>query len=71
MKPIRTMHSLWDLHRAAIRRLHSPSVSANGYSSTYAAEVGNDVMEYYYQITPEEELITGTASEIAVSTTGD
>lgn len=44
---------------------------ANGYSSTYAAEVGNDVMEYYYQITPEEELITGTASEIAVSTTGD
>ena len=24
---------------------------ANGYSSTYAAEVGNDVMEYYYQIT--------------------
>ena len=44
---------------------------ANGYSSTYAAEVGNDVMEYYYQIKPEEELITGTASEIAASTTGD
>ena len=44
---------------------------ANGYSSTYAAEIGNDVMEYYYQITPEEELITGTASEIAASTTGD
>ena len=24
---------------------------ANGYSSTYAAEIGNDVMEYYYQVT--------------------
>ena len=44
---------------------------ANGYSSTYAAEIGNDVMEYYYQVTPQEELITGTASEIAASTTGD
>ena len=33
---------------------------ANGYSSTYAAEVGNDVMEYYYQITPEEELSSFT-----------
>ena len=41
------------------------------YSSTYAAEISNDVMEYYYQVTPQEELITGTASEIAASTTGD
>ena len=38
---------------------------ANGYSSTFAAEVGNDVMEYYYQVTPENELITGEASGIS------
>ena len=37
---------------------------ANGYSSTYAAEVARDVMKYYYQLTPENELITGTASSI-------
>ena len=30
---------------------------ANGYSSTYAAEVARDVMKYYYQLTPENELI--------------
>ena len=30
---------------------------ANGYSSTFAAEVGNNVMEYYYKVTPENELI--------------
>ena len=35
------------------------------YSSTFAAEVGNDVMEYYYKVTPENELITGSASDIA------
>ena len=41
---------------------------ANGYSSTFAAEVGNDVMEYYYQVTPEDELITGEASGISTGT---
>ncbi len=44
---------------------------ANGYSSTYAAEIGSKVMQYYYQVTPEEELITGTAAEIAANTGGD
>ena len=45
---------------------------ANGYSSTYAAEVGNDIMEYYYQITPEEEILTGTAADISAgATVGD
>ena len=37
---------------------------ANGYSSTYAAEVARDVMKYYYNLTPEDQLITGTASSI-------
>ena len=45
---------------------------ANGYSSTYAAEIGNAVMEYYYEITPEEEIITGKAAKVKVSnSTGD
>ena len=45
---------------------------ANGYSSTFAAEVGNNVMEYYYKVTPENELITGEASNIGTgSNRGD
>lgn len=43
---------------------------ANGYSSKYAAEIGRDVIEYYYQITPEEQLITGTAAKISTNITG-
>ena len=43
---------------------------ANGYSSTFAAEVGNDVMEYYYKVTPENELITGSASDIGTGSNG-
>lgn len=38
---------------------------ANGYGSTYAAEVGSDVMEYYYGVTDPAELITGTANKVA------
>ncbi|EOS79803.1 hypothetical protein C817_02351 [Dorea sp. 5-2] len=45
---------------------------ANGYSSTYAAEIGNAVMEYYYEITPEDEIITGKAAQVKITTsTGD
>ena len=43
---------------------------ANGYSSTFAAEVGNNVMEYYYKVTPEKELITGEASNIGTGSNG-
>ena len=43
---------------------------ANGYSSTFAAEVGNNVMEYYYKVTPENELITGEASNIGIGSNG-
>lgn len=44
---------------------------ANGYSSTFTAEVGRDVMKYYYNLVDPTELMTGSASEIAASTTGD
>lgn len=44
---------------------------ANGYSSTFAAEVGNGVMEYYYGITDSSELVTGTANTVTVSHHGD
>lgn len=44
---------------------------ANGYSSTFAAEVGNGVMEYYYEITDPAELITGTAKKVTVSAHSD
>lgn len=43
---------------------------ANGYSSTFAAEVGNAVLEYYYEIRPAEEIITGKAAKIKISQSG-
>lgn len=43
---------------------------ANGYSSTFASEVGRDVMKYYYEIVPEDEIITGEAATIGSSATG-
>lgn len=44
---------------------------ANGYSSTFAAEVGSSVMQYYYDITDPEKLITGSAASVTVTTSGD
>lgn len=44
---------------------------ANGYSSNYAAEVGRYVMEYYYGVTPTEEILTGHATQITTSGGGD
>ena len=44
---------------------------ANGYSSSRAAEVGRDVMKYYYNLVPEEEIITGKATTISNAATGD
>jgi len=37
---------------------------ANGYSSAYAAEVGRDVMRYYYDLAQEHEIITSGATFI-------
>lgn len=44
---------------------------ANGYSSHNAAEVGKDVMRYYYQLAPENKIITGKANKIQDSSGGD
>ncbi len=44
---------------------------ANGYSSSYAAEVGSNIFQYYYQITDSAQLITGQAAEITANTSGD
>lgn len=55
---------------------NSPEVAfairiANGYSSSRAAEVGRDVMKYYYDKAPEKEIITGEAAKIGASSGGD
>ena len=39
---------------------------ANGYTSTYTAEVGRDLMKYYYGEAKLNELVTGEAAEVAV-----
>ena len=44
---------------------------ANGYSSSRAAEVGREVMKYYYDKAPVEEIITGKAAEVGTSSGGD
>lgn len=41
---------------------------ANGYSSTYAAQTTKDVIQYYFDLADENELITGTAVQISGST---
>lgn len=37
---------------------------ANGYTSDYAAQIAKDVYAYHYGLKEEEEIITGTASEV-------
>lgn len=44
---------------------------ANGYSSARAAEVGRDVMMYYYDLKDEDKIITGEAAELSISSSGD
>lgn len=44
---------------------------ANGYSSTFASEIGRDVMRYYYEISPKEEILTGTAAKLGTAGGGD
>ncbi len=41
---------------------------AFGYSSSYAAQTTRDIIEYYFDLRDENELITGTASQITAST---
>lgn len=42
---------------------------AYGYSSSYAAQTTRDIIEYYFELADEDEIITGTASQITASTT--
>ena len=38
---------------------------ANGYTSDYSAQIARDVYEYYYGLKEEDEIITGTAGDLA------
>lgn len=38
---------------------------AYGYTSTNAVQVSRSILEYYFHLTPEEELLTGQAREIS------
>lgn len=42
---------------------------AYGYSSSYAAQTTRDVLEYYFELSDEEDIITGTAAQITAATT--
>ena len=44
---------------------------ANGYSSRNAAEVGSDLMKYYYKLKPEKNIITGKAKKVKEKSGGD
>lgn len=55
---------------------NSPEVAwairiANGYSSSRAAEVGRDVMKYYYNKGDKKKIITGEAATIGSGSGGD
>lgn len=41
---------------------------AYGYTSNYAAQTTKDVIKYYFELAEEEELITGTATQMTGST---
>lgn len=43
----------------------------NGYTSSYAAEVAANIVEYYLGATEKSDIITGVASNITSTTTGD
>ena len=42
---------------------------AYAYSSSYAAQTTRDILEYYFDLKDESDIITGTASQVTVSTT--
>lgn len=39
----------------------------NGYTSTYAAEVSSDILRYYYNTSPREEIVNGTARDLSTN----
>ncbi len=43
----------------------------NGYTSAYAAEIAADILQYYLGALEKSDIITGVASSITTTTTGD
>lgn len=44
---------------------------AYGYSSSYAAEIGRDIAQIYFDSDSVDELITGKAAEVGSASSGD
>lgn len=44
---------------------------ANGYSSSYAAEIGRDIVKANFKLADKNELITGSAAELGTTIAGD
>ena len=44
---------------------------ANGYSSSYAAEIGRDIVRANFKLADKEELITGSAAQLGSAIAGD
>ena len=54
----------------------SPEISiavriANGYASTYAAEIGRDITKVYFNPESADELLQGYASSLGTAEAGD
>nr|WP_288860880.1 penicillin-binding transpeptidase domain-containing protein [uncultured Faecalicatena sp.] len=44
---------------------------ANGYSSSYAAEIGRDIVRANFKLADKKELITGSAAQLGTAIAGD
>ena len=44
---------------------------ANGYSSSYTAEIGRDIMRYRFKTADVDELVTGAAAQLGTAVHGD
>ena len=44
---------------------------ANGFNSSYAAEIGRDITQIYFELDGSDELITGHAAELGQAIAGD
>lgn len=44
---------------------------ANGYSSSYAAEIGRDIVRANFKLADKDELITGSAAQLGTAIAGD
>lgn len=44
---------------------------ANGYSSTYTAEIGRDIVKANFKLADKNEIITGSAAQLSTDIVGD